>query len=132
MQDTTEPNEAPCATRECVLIVDDDDDLRDTMADLFRDEGFVVATARDGRQALAYLATHAAPCLILLDLMMPVMSGEQFREAQLADARLAEIPVVVLSASHDGRMVASQMNATAFLAKPPQVDVLIETVTRYC
>lgn len=130
LHDTKERSEADA--RGCLLIVDDDDDLRDTMADLFRDEGFSVATARDGRQALAYLATHAAPCLILLDLMMPVMSGEEFRQAQLGDARLADIPVVVLSASHDGQALASQMNASAFLAKPPRIEALIETVARYC
>src|SRR5690349_17497986 len=101
-----------------VLIVEDDADLREMMAQLLTLEGFSVETASNGREALRYLESGdgGRPNLILLDLMMPVMDGWEFRRRQLADMRSAEIPVVVLSALDQTR--AADIHGAAFLKKP--------------
>jgi CheY-like chemotaxis protein len=81
-----------------VLVVDDDDDLRGLVGDLLRDEDFTVIEAPNGRAALDYLLrTPTAPSLILLDLNMPVMSGREVVAALRTDARLAAIPVLIVT-----------------------------------
>jgi CheY-like chemotaxis protein len=119
------------ATSGCpVLIVEDDADLRDMMAQLLRLEGLKAVTAANGREALEYLRRHAPPNVILLDLMMPVMDGWQFRREQQRDAELANVPVIVLSALDHARAADIAMNA--FLKKPLDFDRLLELVRRYC
>ena len=81
-----------------VLLVDDDDDLRQSLAELFLEEGFQVTQAVDGKDALARLAKESVD-MILLDYMMPEMDGLAFREVQRAHPRLAEIPVILLTAA---------------------------------
>src|SRR5438445_696734 len=81
-----------------VLLVDDDFEICDTLSQLLQDEGYSVATASNGLEALHYLRGATLPRLILLDLMMPVMNGWQFRHEQQRDPELASIPLVVLSA----------------------------------
>src|SRR5690349_16993945 len=81
-----------------VLVVDDDADIRETVSLILEDEGYEVQSAQDGAAALGVLRAGPLPDVILLDLMMPVMNGWQFREQQTRDPRLAAIPVVVLSA----------------------------------
>jgi len=116
-----------------ILVVDDDLAIRQTMAELLEDEGYEVACAANGADALAQLAAAAAPSVILLDLTMPVMDGWTFRTAQRSDPRLARIPTVVLSASHgaDPRSVAV-LAPDAFLAKPFDLDRLFATVRALC
>src|SRR5215204_3455639 len=102
-----------------ILVVEDDADAQDMVAELLRDEGYTVATANDGLEALAYLeASPTKPSLILLDLMMPNMDGAQFRMEQLKAARLATIPVALLSAKNDVAEVAEAIGADAFMQKP--------------
>jgi CheY-like chemotaxis protein len=113
-----------------VLIVEDDGDLRELMAETLAIEGVRIATATNGREALAYLRTGEAPSLILLDLMMPVMDGWQFQREKLLDPRLAHVPVVVLSAV-DEWLAAAPM-PQLFLKKPLDFDRLVEIVRRYC
>ena len=79
-----------------VLIVEDDVAVAESLADVLRDEGYDAFVAGDGRQALDWLERNAPPELILLDLWMPVLSGEEFRSEQLALPELASIPVVVI------------------------------------
>jgi DNA-binding response OmpR family regulator len=112
-----------------VLIVEDDEDLREMMAHLLTLEGFEAATAANGREALDYLQT-SRPELILLDLMMPVMDGWEFRRQQQADPNLAPVPVIVLSALDQAR--ASNVDAAAFLKKPLDFDHLLDLVRAYC
>ena len=85
-----------------ILVVDDDADIRDSVAEVLEDAGYRVQQAANGREALDYLQASAYPCIILLDLMMPVMDGPQFRAAQQSKPTLAGIPVVVISAGARG------------------------------
>src|SRR5882672_11652695 len=82
-----------------VLVIDDDPDIRWTMAEVLEDWGYLVATAAHGKDALEQLQAGVRPCLILLDLTMPVMNGYEFRAAQRANPEYAAIPTVVLSAA---------------------------------
>src|SRR5512147_1632573 len=99
-----------------VLIVEDDADLREMMAQLLSLEGFQTATVANGREALEYLHRSDSPEVILLDLMMPVMDGWEFRRHQQADPALARVPVIVLSALDQNR--TADVDAAAFLKKP--------------
>jgi CheY-like chemotaxis protein len=114
-----------------VLIVDDCPHCRDTLGILFGLHGFGVATAADGGEALAYLGRHPAPCLIVLDLMMPGMDGRQFRAAQLRDPALAPIPVVVCSAVADLTDPADLPGVQALLAKPVDPAELVALARRH-
>src|SRR6266498_5083823 len=96
-----------------VLIVEDDGDLREMMAQLLTLEGFQAASVANGREALEYLNQGARPHVILLDLMMPVMDGWEFRRRQQADPAVADVPVIVLSALDPAR--AAAVSADAFL-----------------
>jgi CheY-like chemotaxis protein len=119
--------------RHAVLIVDDDHDVREALREVLQDHGYDVLEAGNGHDALALLRDGTlAPCLILLDIMMPVMDGWQFRAAQRNDPALAGIPVVVLSAHGHVQRASEGMDATAFLRKPVQLPPLLATVARYC
>ena len=113
-----------------VLIVEDDEDLREMMAQMLTIEGFDTATAANGREALDYLHSSGKPHVILLDLMMPVMDGWEFRRQQKADPELAPVPVIVLSALDPPR--AATVDADAFLKKPLDFDRLLELVRDHC
>jgi CheY-like chemotaxis protein len=112
-----------------VLLVEDDHALRETIADVLSDEGFEVACACNGRDALEKLAHGQLPDLIVLDLVMPVMDGWAFRDAQRKRPDLAQIPMVVLSASFsaDSPRVRA-LEADAVLSKPVGIDRLIGAV----
>src|SRR4051794_38724785 len=84
-----------------ILIVEDDAATRDALSIVLGDEGYTVVGVANGQEAIHHLHSAAPPNLILLDLMMPIMDGWQFRRAQVQDPRLDSIPVVVLSADGD-------------------------------
>jgi CheY-like chemotaxis protein len=113
-----------------VLIVEDDGDLREMMAQLLTLEGYQTAAVANGREALEYLLRGDRPHVILLDLMMPIMDGWEFRRNQQADPSLADIPVVILSALDQSR--AANMHADAFLKKPLDFDRMLQLVRGYC
>ncbi len=115
-----------------VLLIDDDPDIRDSLSDLLTEEGCPVATACNGLEGLEKLKTDCAPCVILLDLMMPVMDGWQFRAKQLNEPEWAQLPVIVLSAVTEIRRHAAEMHAAGFLSKPFLVDRLLSAVRLYC
>ena len=113
-----------------VLIVEDDEDLREMMAQILTLEGFETATAINGRDALEYLRRSDAPQLILLDLMMPVMDGWEFQRERRRDPILADVPVVVLSALDETRAAGAASHE--FLKKPLDFDRLLELVRDHC
>jgi CheY-like chemotaxis protein len=120
----------PSVTHCPVLIVEDDDDLREMMAQLLSLEGFQAAAVANGQEALEYLRQGTAPDLILLDMMMPVMDGWEFRRRQKSDPSMAEVPVIVLSALDQGRI--TDISAEAILKKPLDFDRLLQLVRTYC
>lgn len=114
-----------------ILVVDDDFDVRDALAEILRDEGFEVATASDGNEALAWLRSQPPPGLILLDWMMPRCNGAQFRAQQQADPRLAAIPVVLLTADLRLTEKPTSVGALHILSKPVTLERLLEVVGRF-
>ena len=111
-----------------IAVVDDDTDLRETLGELLCEEGYEPRLFENGRKALDFLRGGGRPKLILLDLMMPEMNGWQFREEQLKDAALKDIPVVVMTASRgfDGHAIAAQ----EILYKPIGLGELMDAVER--
>jgi CheY-like chemotaxis protein len=107
-----------------LLLIEDDDDLREDLAAILGHHGFTVRTAPDGRAALDLLRASATrPSVILLDLMMPTMDGWAFRKAQLADPALADIPVVVLTGVPEQ---AHDLDAQHVFRKPVKVPALLK------
>jgi CheY-like chemotaxis protein len=115
-----------------ILVVEDDSDIREDLAELLRDEGYRVTTAGNGAEALEQLRSQRTPCLILLDLMMPVMDGWEFRRRMLADERLARVPTVLLTSAADPQDHAVNLNVADVMTKPIRLDRLYATVDRYC
>jgi len=120
-----------------VLIVEDDADTREMLATLLATRGFRTVSAEDGLEALHLLRTvrrHSpdTPCLVLLDLKMPRLGGLEFRKAQLGDPTVASVPVAVMSGAADVEQRAQAIGAVAVVAKPIDVDVLLDIVKRYC
>jgi CheY-like chemotaxis protein len=109
-----------------LLIVDDDVALCESLADALTDAGYEAVTAHDAHQALRLSRHGPPPRLILLDLMMPEMTGWQFRERQLRDRRTRDIPVVIMTASREARR--HPMRDGALLLKPFTLDELLEQV----
>ncbi|TMA85006.1 MAG: response regulator [Deltaproteobacteria bacterium] len=116
-----------------VLIVEDDVDTSEAIAEVLEDRDYRPLRAPNGAAALDELrSAERAPCVILLDMMMPVMDGREFRAQQQGDPSLRTIPVVVLSAHADAVSYASQMDAAGYLRKPIDLRTLVETVERFC
>jgi CheY-like chemotaxis protein len=120
-----------CADSKTVLIVDDDTVIRDTLADVISEEGYDAVTAVNGLDALDKLRSGVRPCVILLDLMMPVMTGAELYQEMQSDPVLADIPVVVVSADGNIRAKAKPFGGD-YLAKPVKVDPVIQSVARHC
>lgn len=116
--------------QEFLLVVDDDGAIRDSLCSLLEDEGHRVVCVANGAEALDALRSHGRPCLILLDLMMPVMDGAEFRTRQLADPAIADVPVVLITAA--GRNIASAVPAQQVLSKPLRADSILKVVEEYC
>ena len=112
-----------------ILVVEDDDDLRNLLAVVLAGEGFSVRTAPDGHEALADIAAHGMPGLILLDMRMPRMSGPEFARA-LERQYPARAPVIAITAAADPREAAAQVNALDWLSKPFEVPQLLAAVAR--
>jgi len=116
-----------------ILIVDDDRAVLNGLGELLEGEGYEVATAIDGLEALHRLRGGLRPSVILLDLMMPVMDGWDFRHAQMNDQALSNIPVVVITAAgFSEASIKAQFGDIEFVAKPPPVQRLLNAIQRRC
>src|SRR5262249_32589570 len=112
-----------------VLVVEDDADTRDSLTEVLEKDGFAVQTASNGREAFDVLhSASTKPCVILLDMMMPVMDGWEFSKAQRNDPELASIPVALLSAQPNIEAAVKSVGAAAYIRKPLSVDNLIDTL----
>ena len=116
------------APRPMVLVVDDDDDIRAGMADILEGAGYKVATAGNGAEALTMLQGGLRPRLVLVDLQMPVMNGEELCNRVHDDPELAAIPILIISADTAAAVKAARFGAAGVLAKPVKMDLLVETV----
>jgi CheY-like chemotaxis protein len=105
-----------------ILVVDDDEEIRELLRIALSADGYTVAGVPNGREALYYLRSHADVCIVLLDLMLPEMDGAAFRAAQQRDRSLAWIPIVVMSAMIDADRRAREIGARRFVRKPLDLD----------
>lgn len=115
---------------ERILVVDDDDDIREVMQEVLASAGYQVDVARDGAEALAKLPGPAPPPLILLDMMMPNMDGEAFLKALRSRPRMEDAQVVVVSGSAGVRKRASALDVAGCLEKPFEMEELLGVVRR--
>jgi CheY-like chemotaxis protein len=118
------------ATTPCVLIVEDDDDVREFMQLLVSTSGYDTMTARDGQEALVKMRQRK-PCMVLLDLQMPRMDGWEFRERQVQDIALRNIPVVCVTAFFDPVQVTERLGLRC-IGKPADFPTIIDAVQTSC
>jgi CheY-like chemotaxis protein len=112
-----------------VLVVDDDQGGLEALSDILEYEGYRVERAQNGLQALEHLKqSRPLPSLIILDLLMPVMDGWEFRTRQKEDPELAAVPVLVITAIS----ATAGIDAAEILHKPIDVDALLRAVARHC
>lgn len=121
----------PDAIKQCVsiLVVEDDAGIRESLRLILEVENYAVTTAADGKEGLQKLATMPKPCLILVDLMMPVMNGWEFVKALEGNMLLASIPVVIVTAYADS---AKTIRASGIVKKPVNLDELLSFVRQHC
>ena len=116
-----------------VLVIDDDADLRESIGVMLQAAGHSFTTANDGLEGLARLRSmNQRPCVVVLDLMMPRMSGFELREAMKSDPALAKIPVIVVTGAGPLADRRSRELDAEILRKPFEVSVLLDAVTRHC
>jgi CheY-like chemotaxis protein len=114
-----------------ILVVEDDPEIREVVRDVLQDEGYAVVTATNGKEGLERLRQMARPCLVLLDLLMPVMNGGEFLSVLRTTDVLATLPVVVFSAwSEEAQKIRD--DTQGFVEKPVSLPVLLDTVTKFC
>jgi CheY-like chemotaxis protein len=112
-----------------ILIVEDEKDIRDSLKMLLELEGYPVFTAQNGQEGLEILKNLESPCLILLDLLMPVMNGMEFLEAKKHEDAIAQIPVCVVSGvATDPHL----KNTAGFIKKPIDLEILLKFIKQYC
>jgi CheY-like chemotaxis protein len=113
-----------------VLVVEDDDSIRESMIEMLEMEGYSTYSAINGQEALKLLNGNIPkPCLVLLDMMMPIMNGREFLDQMMKDSVLAPIPVLIVSAVADP---ASSKGSIGFLKKPIDIESVLTIVAKYC
>lgn len=122
--------DAIAATQEYILVVEDDQDLREGLCEALELEGYVAVRVENGQAALGYLAKGVRPCVILLDLMMPVMDGWTFRQEMMKDPSLAAVPVIVMTAATPVR--AAAVAAKVILYKPLHMGKVVGVIQEHC
>lgn len=112
-----------------VLVVEDDHEIRESLVDILGDQSISVIAAVNGRDGLNQLVAHHGKVrLVLLDMMMPVLDGDGFREEQTSDPRFASLPVVVMSAYRDVAAAAQRLGAAGYLKKPFSVSDVLDAI----
>jgi CheY-like chemotaxis protein len=114
-----------------ILVVEDEDSIREILGLVLEAHGYRVDGVANGSEALEYLATHPPPSLILLDLMLPVMDGEELMQVLRRNGVLRDTPVVIVSGHHAAREKAEALHATGCLPKPVDMADLLRTVEQY-
>jgi len=114
-----------------VLIVEDDSALRETLAQVLADEGYELLSARDGLEAVECLKRGHRPDVILLDLSMPVVNGWEFRMFQKRDPKLADIPVILITAGGYSREEVAWLEPSALIHKPVDLPYLLSIIRRH-
>ncbi len=112
-----------------VLVVEDDNDIRAALVDVLECEGYHAVSATNGKEALDMLQEIEKPCLVLLDMMMPIMNGQEFLDRVMKDSYLAPIPVLIVSAIADK---TNTKGAIGFVKKPVDIDTVLKIVDEYC
>ena len=112
-----------------ILVVDDDPAIRDVVVDILEMSDYKVRTASNGAEALDQIRSEQ-PAAVLLDLMMPVMDGWEFLRRCRCGPPCAAVPVAIMSAAHDAASAASRLGAQAYLAKPFEIDAVLDVVDR--
>ena len=115
-----------------ILLVDDDAPSVEALRDILESEGHAVTTADNGLDAMKVLRGPGDYCVILLDIMMPVMNGYEFRVEQLKDPRLRSIPVIILTADAQGRERSAEFSAKHIFQKPLSPLDLLRAISEYC
>jgi CheY-like chemotaxis protein len=116
-------------TQHSILVVEDDQDIREAVAELLELEGYSVSSASNGQEGLNVLATLRQPCLVLLDLMMPVLTGYEFLERLRITGTQSLVPVLIMTASH---VTELPDGAAGLLRKPVEMTHLLQAVARFC
>lgn len=115
----------------CILVVEDDADIRSSLQDMLEDEGYRVHVADNGQSALGLLGEVERPCLVLLDLMMPIMSGAEFL-AVLREREAREDFIVLLVSAWPKEAEKLKLGAQGYVKKPFDTEVLLALVEKYC
>jgi CheY-like chemotaxis protein len=115
-----------------VLVVDDNDEIRQSLGFLLEARGYAVSTAVDGIDALGQLHGGLRPTVVILDLNMPRMDGRRLRQRMLEDDDLNALPVVILSAAQDIERIAYSLRAADYMPKPCNIDRLCVMLRTYC
>lgn len=121
----------PGAAASWILVVDDDEDIRDIVQMVLEASGYNVRTAANGLEALEILQDVGLPSLVLLDLMMPQLSGGALARRLRSSPRSSGLPIVLMSGDVRAQEVAAQVDANACLLKPVELDALLEVVSRF-
>jgi CheY-like chemotaxis protein len=117
-----------CGVGKRILIIEDEEDIREILKEFFEGEGFDVLTAVHGMDAMRVLEEKGNPNLILIDLMMPVMSGEEFIEKKKTIPHLCDIPTVIMSADHRTQAKAAALGIKWAINKPLELSALVSIV----
>ncbi len=117
---------SPCHS---ILVVEDDYDIRTAMVQLLESEGYHAESASNGQEALNLLDKISKPCLVLLDMMMPIMNGREFLDALTKKSNLAPLPVLIVSAIADA---SDTTGSVGFIKKPIDIEVVLKIIHQYC
>ncbi len=113
-----------------ILVVEDDNEIRNALVNLLKEEGYEVLSASNGSEALDVLRRTPSPCMVLLDLMMPVMDGNGFLEERRKDPTLAPIPVAIITAG--ASVDRSRIDGAPVVPKPIRLPLLMSVIERFC